>query len=133
MEPFCTVEQYTARVGAVDDEGILEECLSDATATIAAILDARGIDYTEPSEDYADRLMRVCRSMANRIMPSSTIPGGATQASITGGPYSQGWTFAAPYGTPKPLASELKLLGITSGGLTSVPAAIDGYYGSNND
>lgn len=133
MTAYCTKAQYEARFGAVSDATILGECLDDATAAINVALDEAGIDYSSPSADFADRLMRVCRSMANRIMPTASIPGGVTQATMTGGPYSQGWTFSAPYGTPKLLPSELKLLGITSGGLMSVPAAIDGYYGSNDD
>ena len=114
MDPFAKISDYTARFGEVSDTGLLAECLDDASAVMRARLDAAGVDYSEPTEDYADRLMRVCRSMANRIYPSGedAIPAGATQASITAGPYSQQFTFGGAYGTPKLLASELALLGI---------------------
>ena len=112
---YATVEQYVARYGEVADADLLQECLDDCSAAIEAELDRRGVDYASPSESFADRLMRVCRSMANRVMPnegSADIPVGATQASITAGPYNQQFTFATTYGTPKMLDSELRLLGI---------------------
>ena len=116
MEPFCTSEQYVARFGAVADSSALAECLADASAVIRARLDEAGIDYSEPDEDFADRLMRVCRSMASRIMPSATpeasIPVGATQMNMTAGPYSRQFTMPGGYGTPKLLQGELDLLGI---------------------
>ena len=115
MDPFCTVEQYQARFGVVVDTGVLQECLSDASALICAKLDAAGIGYSAPSEDFADRLMRVCRSMASRMMPASDadIPFGATQMGMTAGPYNRQYTFSGGgYGTPKLLDSELDLLGV---------------------
>lgn len=116
MEPFSTVSDYTARFGSVTDTGMLSECLGDATAAIAAALDARGIDYSDPSEEFEDRLMRTCRSVANRLMPAGTeVPAGVTQASITAGSYSQTMSYTPSYGIPKLLASELDMLGIGGG------------------
>ena len=113
MQSFCTVEQYEARYGEVIDESTLQECLEDCTAVICARLDRAGIDYSSPSEDYADRLMRVCRSMAYRIAPDeSFVPPGVTQASMNAGGFSQSMTFSSYYGTPKILPSEMVLLGI---------------------
>jgi hypothetical protein len=114
---YATIDQYEARYGTVADEAMLQECLDDCSAVIDAELDRRGVDYVDPSESFADRLMRVCRSMANRVMPSdgADIPVGATQATITAGPYSQSYTMATTYGTPKMLPSELALLGIGGG------------------
>lgn len=117
MESFATVEQYTARYGDVSDEDVLEECLADASAAVRAACAKAGVDTSEPSEEFADRLMRVCRSVANRIMPEEGDGAmqGVTQMSTTAGPYSQQFTFAASYGTPKLLASELALLGVGGG------------------
>lgn len=115
---YATVTQYETRYGIVADTATLQECLDDCTAAINAELDRYGIDYSDPSEDYADRLMRACRSMAHRVMPSSDdadIPVGATQASFTAGPYSQQFTLAAAYGTPRVNADERILLGIPRG------------------
>lgn len=118
MASFATTAQYIARYGAVADTAMLQECLDDATAAICAALDEAKVPHDDPSEEFADRLMRVCRSMANRCMPSQgfpDIPQGVTQASTTAGPYTQSLTFPASYGTPKPLPSELKMLGIGGG------------------
>lgn len=118
LTSYATVKQYEDRYGAVADTSVLQECLNDCTATIDAELDRYGIDHSSPSEDYADRLMRVCRSMAHRIMPTSgdaDIPVGATQASFTAGPYSQQFTLASAYGTPRVNADERILLGIPRG------------------
>ena len=118
MDTFATVEEYTARYGSVDDTDMLSECLADASAAIRAELDRAGVDWAEPSEDFADRLMRVCRSVANRIMPTEdeSTPQGVTQMSTTAGPYSQQFTFATTYGTAKLVKSELELLGVGGGG-----------------
>lgn len=130
MDPFATAVQYQARFGAVSDTALLEECLADASAAIRAALDASGVSYESPSEDFADRLMRVCRSMANRMMPAEDdgigLPSGATGGTITAGPYSQSFTLPAAYGTPKMLPSEMSLLGISASRYRSVPAACGG-------
>lgn len=127
MDAFCTVAQYEARFGEVSDEGILQECLDDATAELDAILDAYDIIIGDQPEGYTDKLMRVCRSMANRIMPTSaSMPVGVTQTSITGGPYSQSFTFSAPYGVPRPLPSELEMLGIATSKIGSIRPKIGG-------
>lgn len=112
---YATVEQYVARYGSVADVYMLQECLNDCTAAIDAELDRHGIDHGEPSEAYADRLMRACRSMAHRVMPSddgAEVPVGATQVSRTAGPYSEQFTLATTYDTPKVTDEERKLLGI---------------------
>jgi len=116
MEAFATIEQYDARFpGREVPDAMLEECLKDATYAIAAVLEDRGVDYGDPSEDFAERLMRVCRSVANRILPSGgDVPTGATQMSVTAGPYQQTFSMPAAYGSPKLIPSELAMLGLGS-------------------
>lgn len=110
---YATVEQYEARFGHVDDTDLLGECLDDATEAINAALESAGIDYDDPSEAFESRLMRVCRSVANRLMPFETsAPAGATQVSMTAGPYQQSFSLPQSYGTAKLLPSEMKMLGI---------------------
>lgn len=112
---YATIEQYEARFGPVTNYDMLEECLKDCTASINEALDKRGIDHADPSEDFAYRLMSVCRSMANRVMPqggASDVPVGVESMTATAGPYSRTYSFAATYGIPKPLPSELSMLGI---------------------
>ena len=122
---FASTEDYCARYGSVSDTAMLQECLDDASAVIRSYLEPTGIDWSDPTDDYADRLMRVCRAMANRVMPSQggavdDLPVGATQMSMTAGPYSQSVTFQSPYATPKPLKSELALLGVAGGSYRSI-------------
>jgi hypothetical protein len=112
---YATIEQYEARYGLVEDEAMLQECLDDCSALIEVELDRYGVDYADPSETLADRLMRACRSMAHRVMPSddgAEVPVGATQVSRTAGPYSEQFTLATTYDTPKVTDEERKLLGI---------------------
>ena len=115
MTSFCTTAQYIERFGTVTNLTTLQACLDDCTAQICAELDAHDIDYTDPSTSFTDRLMRVCRSMANRIMPSegdSDLPVGVTQMSETAGPYNAQYTFGVAYGTPRLMPSEARMLGI---------------------
>ena len=116
MEAFATVDEYDARFTRTASGEMCEECLMDATYAIAAELDARGIPYDDPSEDFAERLMRTCRSVANRLMPSgSGVPVGVTQMSTTAGSYSETMSYTPSYGTAKLLDSELRMLGIGAG------------------
>ena len=114
---YATVEQYVARFGPVEDTGMLSECLDDASAAIRIALTKAHVDCDNPSEDLADRMMRACRSIANRIMPSgSDVPVGVTQESMTAVGFTHSMSYTPSYGTPKLLQSELDLLGISGGG-----------------
>ena len=116
ITPWATVDDYQARYGSVTNTEMLLACLEDCTAVINQHLSGAGIDYSEPTEDEADRYMRVCRSMANRLMPTgSAFPVGVTQATVSSLGYSESVSLQATYGTPKPLDSELTLLGIPRG------------------
>lgn len=112
MEPFATPEQYDARFpGRTASDELLEECLDDASRAIRAAMP--GFDFGNVSEDMADRLMSVCRSVANRIMPSSTdVPAGVTQSTMTAGVYTETLNYTPTYGLPKLLPSELAMLGV---------------------
>lgn len=124
---WATVAQYEARYGEVADTSTLQECLDDATSQINAALDAARIDYSQPSADFARRLMMVCRQMAHRAMGAteSALPFGATQASQTAGPYTQSFSFGNPYGDLYITASEKRMLGIGAPYIASIPAQID--------
>lgn len=118
MESFATVEQYEARFGEVDDKSMLGQCLEDATAAIRAEFARRHVDISERLKDelFADACMRVCRSVANRIMPSGVdVPLGASSVAETDGPYSRTVSYAPSYGLPKLLPSELSMLGLGGG------------------
>ena len=120
---YATVEQYQARYGAVSDTSMLQECLDDASAAINAALTRAGIDYTQPSEDFSDRLMRVCRSMANRVMPTDNdIPQNVTSMSMGAVGFSESYNFVTTYGTPKLIKSDYEMLGISSTRYRSIQA-----------
>lgn len=118
MEPFATVEQYEARFGEVGDRSMLAQCLEDATAAIRTEFAKRHVDINAKLEDelFADACMRVCRSVANRIMPGGVdVPLGASSVAETDGPYSRTVSYAPSYGIPKLLPSELSMLGLGGG------------------
>lgn len=116
METFATKEQYVERFGNVDDDSALNACLEDASAAIRGALGRRGIDYENPDDDLADRMMRVCRSVANRLLSSSTdVPAGTTSMMTVVGPFTKQASFNTSFGLPKLLPSELSMLGIGQG------------------
>ena len=118
MEAFATIEDYDARFpGRTVSDGMLAECLMDATLAIADALGRRGVDCAEPSEELAERMMRTCRAVANRLVPSGAeVPVGVTQMAVTAGSYNQTVSYTPSYGLPKLLPSELDMLGLGGGG-----------------
>jgi len=117
MDPFATVAQYDARFpGRTASDEVLGQCLMDATMAIAEVLDRKGVSYADHDEQFAYRLMSVCRSVANRILPSD-VPVGTTQFSMTAGPYTQTTSYTPTYGLPKLLKSELDMLGVGGGSI----------------
>ncbi len=133
---YATVAQYQARYGTVSDTALLQECLDDCTATINVALDDAGIDYSSPSTTFADRLMRVCRSMANRVMPTqgdTDLPVGITSMSQTAGSYTQQYSFSSTYSSPKLLPDDLSMLGITTARAGIGWAQLGGYDETESD
>lgn len=122
MKAFATVEQYEARYGDVLNTKQVEECLASAASVMMDALDTAQIDYSEPDEKFAYALMDVCRSVANRIMPQPNfgIPSGATSASMGAVGFSESYSFATPYGSPKLRRDEKRRLGIGTSQIFSV-------------
>jgi hypothetical protein len=119
MTPFATIAEYDVRFpGRTASDTTLAACLESATASIAEALDKAGIDWANPSESLSFRMMDVCRSVANRILPQEgtvDIPQGVTQTSITAVGFQQSYSFSPSYGVARLLPSELDLLGIGGG------------------
>jgi len=128
MHAFATIDDYTRRYGEVDNVELLLETLTDASRKIAAKLDLHGIDYIDPDDDYAERLMQVCRDMAHRAVTSATsatqIPFGATQFTTTADGFSEQVGFqggeTSGYGELYMTKSERELLGITRQRISSL-------------
>lgn len=113
MVPFASVDEYEARYGDADDPEALAEILMDATRLIASAFDRAGLDFRDPGEDLAERLMQACRSMAHRAMcDDADIPLGTTQFSEGAGSYTQSFTVGNPYGELYVSKAERKLLGL---------------------
>ena len=97
---------------------MLAQCLDDATSAIRAEFANRHVDINAKLEDelFADACMRVCRSVANRIMPGGVdVPLGASSVAETDGPYSRTVSYTPSYGIPRLLPSELSMLGLGGG------------------
>lgn len=111
---YATIEQYDARFpNRTVSDATLQACLNDASEAIEVELDSAGIDYSEPTEKFAARLASVCCSVASRILPTaSDIPQGATNVSMTAGPYSQSFEMPTAYSAAALNKYERKLLGI---------------------
>lgn len=123
---YASVEQYEARYGTVDDRAMLAECLEDASAAIDVALDKHGVVRADMSQELLGRLMRVCRSVANRLVPSGDVPSGVTQVSVTSGNFNENVSFTPSYGLPKLLPSELSMLGLGgTRGRTIMPGMAD--------
>ena len=116
MEPFASVSDY--RRAYPDDETpdeVLLERLLDATDVICAAMDGGGVDYTDPTESFTYRLMRVCRDVTHRALGSDSsadIPFGATELSEGADTFSASVRLANPYGDMFLTQAEKDALGI---------------------
>lgn len=117
ITPYATVADYESRYGAVDDADMLLETLREASVEIQAALDRHGIDYAEPDQAFAYRLMVACRQMAHRAVEATLAetPLDVTQYSIAAGGYTQSLSMSSGYGQVRVSRAEWPLLGIGSG------------------
>lgn len=99
MEAFATTKQYRAKYATEMDDEALVEWLGSASRVMRGEMSASGIDYAEPSEDFADELMDICRDVAHRAIGDDdedlSIPYGTTQVNMSGGSYSRGFSFGS--------------------------------------
>jgi hypothetical protein len=87
----------------------------EATDLIMGELDKHDISYTDPSESFSYRLMRVCRTVVHRALGStdaSDVPFGATELMQKAGDFSASVNLANPYGDLFLTAQERESLGI---------------------
>lgn len=91
--------------------------LEDASAILESL-----VRVDEDDEGQADLLKAICCSMVIRAMSATEADSyGATQMSMTAGPYSQSWTYGNPTGDLYLTRLEKKLLGIGVGRIGWVP------------
>ena len=80
------------------------------------------VSVDEDDEGQADLLKMVCCNMVIRAMSAMASDSyGATQMSMTAGPYTQSWTYGNPTGDLYVTRQEKKLLGIGVGRIGWAP------------
>lgn len=90
--------------------------IDDASAMLTALV---AIDSDD--SEQAQLLKQVCCSMVIRAMSATEADAfGASQMSMTAGPYTQSWNYANPSGDLYITRLEKRLLGITSGYIGSI-------------
>lgn len=95
---------------STDEQSRASVLIDDASAMLTALV-AIDTDDTE----QAQLLKQVCCSMVIRAMSATESDAfGASQMSMTAGPYSQSWNYANPSGDMYLTKLEKRLLGITS-------------------
>lgn len=116
MEAFATAEELEARWRALSADELkrAEAKLADASVLVAAECARAGIDLSDPDELAKANLSVTVCEMAKRAMLSPADRPPVTQGSMTGGPYSETWTYANPTGDLYLTAAERRRLGIGS-------------------
>lgn len=116
---YADVSDIEARWRALDADEAERAAvlLEDASAMLAARVDVDASDQAQ-----AAALKMVACNMVIRVMGAGGAGGayGATSASMTGGPYSQTWTYEAPVGDMYVTKSERAMLGIGAMSIGSI-------------
>ena len=118
MEPFCTVTDYRLRYPADETpDEVLNEVLLDATDVMCAAMDEADVAYTDPTEPFTRRLMRICREVVHRAIGEGTdddmdVPFGATELSQGADTFNASVKLGNPYGDLYLTQSEKDALGI---------------------
>lgn len=123
-----------------DIELRLQRTFSESeTANVEALLDSASavlnklVKVVEDDSEQAELLKFVCTNMVCRAVSANGMDVlGASQASVTAGPYTQSYSFATPSGDMYLTKLEKRLLGITSGYIGSIEAEIKGWYGCDS-
>lgn len=123
---FAEVSDIEARWRdlSTDEEERAGVLLDDASAMLTAL-----VDIDQESEQQAALLKTVCCSMVIRAMSATESDAyGVDSMSITAGPYSQNWSYNNPTGDMYLTKLEKRLLGITSGYITSIRPMMAGEH-----
>lgn len=124
-----------AYAGVSDIETRWRELSTDEEARATALLDDASAMLTEMvGVDAADgaqlQLLKiVCCNMVIRAMSASEYDAfGASQMSMTAGPYTQQWTYSNPSGDMYLTKMEKRMLGITSSYIGTIRPMIAGEH-----
>ena len=106
------------------EEGRASVLIDDASAMLEQLVDVDASDAKQ-----AALLKTVCCNMVIRAMSASEADTfGASQMSITAGPYTQQMTYANPSGDMYLTKMEKRLLGVTSGYIGSIRPMMAGEH-----
>lgn len=98
--------------------------LDDASAMLGQLVDIR-----ERDEQQEGLLKIVCCNMVIRAMSASEYDAfGASQMSMTAGPYTQQFTYSNPSGDMYLTKMEKRLLGVTSGYIDTIRPMMAGEH-----
>ena len=109
---------------STDEESRATALLDDASTMLNGLVDV------DAADDAQLQLLKiVCCSMVIRAMSASEYDAfGASQMSMTAGPYTQQFTYANPSGDMYLTKMEKRLLGITSSYITSIRPMMRGDH-----
>ena len=120
------IEVRLGRTFTADETIQVQALLDGASAVLDKLVNVDG------SAEQADLLEFVCTNMVCRAVSAQGMDVlGASQASVTAGPYTQSYSFATPSGDMYLTKLEKRLLGITSGYIGSIEPEIKGWYGND--
>lgn len=111
---------------SASDRQRAEVLIGDASAMLEAAF-ACTIDVSDESQ--MQRLNIVCCNMVIRAMSATEVDSfGASNMSMTAGPYTQSWTYANPSGDMYITKAEKRMLGITSGYIGTIRPMMAGDH-----
>lgn len=116
---YADVSDIEARWRTLTDEETARAAtlLEDASTMLSSL-----VTVDDGDQQQAAALCMVSCNMVIRVMSAGTAATfGATGGSMTGGPYSQSWTYEAPTGDMYLTKSEKALLGVSSMIVGSIP------------
>nr|DAE60786.1 MAG TPA: hypothetical protein [Caudoviricetes sp.] len=113
MEPFATVKELELRYRLLDEseKERAETLLSDASAILRSEFSRAGETIDESDEIQSANLVRVCCSMARRVLSSGPLDD-VSSVNRMAGSYSEQRTFANPTGDMYITKNERRSLGL---------------------
>lgn len=126
---YASVEDLEARFGELpqDQRQVAATLLGDAAVYLNALVCVDPCDTNQ-----ANALMVVSCNMVHRAMQqAASSQFGVDQATATMGPFSQTAHYVNPGGGLYVSAAEKALLGADGGYIGTLPARIEGWYGTN--
>lgn len=126
---FATVDDLAAR--GIDYEQVGDE-VAEQLLDDAGLILRQYVTVEDGNGQQHDILSMVSCNMVGRAIESvGSKLNGVNQVDATMGPFQQSFHYADALGGLRLLPSERSILGIDGGYISTIPAAIGGFYGSN--